>query len=78
MAGVMALSASAAAVAAGSLAHHLKRFLPGPYVAVALAFALANAAPSLLARPHLLAWPCLVLCGWRLGCRQGKPNRTAL
>ena len=75
MPGVMALTAGATAVTAALLVHHLKRFLPGAYVAVALVFALANAAPSLLARPHLLAWPFLVL--WCGGLVAARANRTA-
>ena len=37
--------------------------------------AFTNAAPSLLARPHLLAWPCLAL--WCVGLLNARANRTA-
>jgi hypothetical protein len=62
--GIMVLAAGAVGLTAAVLLHHLRRFLPGLYVLVALIVALSNAAPSMLARPHLLAWPCLALwCG---------------
>jgi hypothetical protein len=50
--------------------HHLRRFLPGVYAVAALAFGLGNAAPVMLARPHVLAWPCLALwCGGLVAAR---------
>ena len=61
MAGVMALAAGATGLTAALLLHYLRRFLPGIYAVTGLVLALTNAGPSLLARPHLLAWPCLVL-----------------
>jgi hypothetical protein len=64
MQGVIILAAAAVGMTAAVLLFHLRRFLPGIYAVAALAVALANAMPSLLARPHLLAWPCLALwCG---------------
>ena len=62
--GVMALAAGAAGLTAALLLLHLRRFLPALYAVVALIVALSAVAPALLARPHLLAWPCLALwCG---------------
>jgi hypothetical protein len=75
MQGVMVLAATAAGLSAAILLHHLRRFLPNLYAVAALVVALANAAPSLLARPHLLAWPCLVL--WTGGLVAARANRTA-
>jgi hypothetical protein len=75
MAGVMALAASAAGLTAAILLHHLRRFLPGIYAMLGLVVALSNAAPSLLARPHLLAWPCLAL--WCGGLVTARANHTA-
>src|SRR5262249_44780616 len=59
MAGVMLLAAVATGLTSAVLLGSLRRFLPGIYAVLALIVALANAAPSMLARPHLLAWPCL-------------------
>lgn len=70
MQGVMVLAASAVGLTAAILLHFLRRFLPGIYAVVGLVVALGNAAPSLLARPHLLAWPCVVLwCGGLIAAR---------
>ena len=77
MPGVMALAAAATGLTAAILLHDARRFLPGIYAVLALIVALANAAPSMLARPHLLAWPCLALwcAGW---CRPSQPHRALL
>jgi hypothetical protein len=75
MPGVMALTAGATGLTAAVLLHHLRRFLPGLYAVLALFIALANAAPSLLARPHVLAWPCLAL--WCGGLVAARARRTA-
>jgi hypothetical protein len=72
--GVMVLAAAAAGVTAGVLLASLRRFLPGLYAVTALIVALFNAAPSLLARPHLLAWPCLAL--WCAGLVAARADRT--
>jgi hypothetical protein len=70
MQGVMVLAATAVGLTAAILLHFLRRFLPGIYAVAALVVALGNAAPSMLARPHLLAWPCLVLwCGGLIAAR---------
>ena len=61
MAGVMVLAAAATGLTGGLLLRHLRRFLPAIYAVLFLILALGNAAPSMLARPHLLAWPCLEL-----------------
>ncbi len=64
MQGIMVLAAGATGLTAAVLLHHLRRFLPGVYALTALIVALGNTAPSMLARPHLLAWPCLAIwCG---------------
>jgi hypothetical protein len=64
MPGVMILAAGATGLTAAVLLYHLRRFLPGVYAFTALVVALSNAAPSMLARPHLLAWPCVAIwCG---------------
>ena len=74
MAGVMILAAGATGLTAAVLLHHLRRFLPGIYALTALIVALGNAAPSMLARPHLLAWPCLAI--WCGGLVTARANRT--
>ncbi len=64
-AGISLLSASAMALTAFFFTRHLGRFLPpGPQL-LTVAVALACTAPSLLARPHLLALPALEL--WTAG-----------
>ncbi len=71
--GVMVLTAGAVGLTAGVLLHYLRRFLPGVYALLALAVALSNTAPSMLARPHLLAWPCLALwCGSLVTARANR------
>jgi hypothetical protein len=75
MQAVMVLAAAATGVTAAVLLHHLRRFLPGIYAILALIVALANAAPSMLARPHLLAWPCLAI--WCGGLVAARANRIA-
>ena len=75
MPGVMVLAATATGLTAAILLHFLRRFLPGIYAVAALVVALGNAAPSMLARPHLLAWPCLVL--WCGGLVAARASRTA-
>jgi hypothetical protein len=74
IAGVMVLAAAATGLTAAILMHHLRCFLPGIYAVLGVIVALANAAPSLLARPHLLAWPCLAL--WCGGLVTARANRT--
>jgi hypothetical protein len=73
--GVMVLAAVATGLTAGVLLHHLRRFLPGVYACTGLVVALCCAAPSMLARPHLIAWPCLAL--WCGGLVTARANRTA-
>ncbi len=73
--GVMVLAAAATGLTAGVLLHHLRRFLPGAYAYAGLVVALCCAAPSMLARPHLIAWPCLAL--WCGGLVAARANRTA-
>ena len=74
MQGVMLLAAAAVGLTAAVLLYFLRRFLPGIYAVAALIVALGNAAPSILARPHLLAWPCLVL--WCGGLVAARARRT--
>jgi hypothetical protein len=75
MQGVMALAACATGLTAGVLLHHLRRFLPNLHAITALIVALGCAAPSMLARPHLIAWPCLAL--WCGGLVTARANRAA-
>jgi hypothetical protein len=73
--GVMVLAAAAAGLTAAVLLYHLRRFLPALYAVVGLIVALSAAAPSVLARPHLLAWPCLAL--WCGGLVTARARRIA-
>ena len=73
--GVMVLAAAATGLTAAILLHHLRRFLPGIHALTALIVALSAAAPSMLVRPHLLAWPCLA--AWCGGLVAARASRTA-
>jgi hypothetical protein len=73
--GVMVLAAATTGLTVSVLLHHLRRFLPGVYACTGLVVALCCAAPSVLARPHLIAWPCLAL--WCGGLVTARANRTA-
>jgi hypothetical protein len=75
MSGIMVLAATATGLATAILTHHARRYLPGIYAVLGVVVALGNAAPSLLARPHLVAWPCLAL--WCGGLITARTNRTA-
>jgi hypothetical protein len=57
--GVMVLTAAASGLTAGLLLFHLRRFMAAPVAVMVLVLGVANCAGSLLARPHVLAWPCL-------------------
>jgi hypothetical protein len=57
--GVALLIALAAAATAGLLTRHVGRWMGGPALAAVLALGLASLAPTVLARPHLLALPFL-------------------
>ncbi len=70
MQGVMELAAAAVGLTGAVLIRYLRCYLPGIYAVLFLVFALVNAAPSMLARPHLLAWPCLVL--WCAGLLRAR------
>lgn len=73
MPGVMLMTAAAVGLTAAVLLRRLRQFLPGIYAVLGLVIALANAAPSMLARPHLLAWPCLALwCGGLVAARANR------
>jgi hypothetical protein len=58
---VVVLSAAAAGAAVGVMARRLQRALPPLSLTLALALVFGCAAPSLLARPHLLALPLLAV-----------------
>jgi hypothetical protein len=73
--GVMVLAAAAIGLTAAVIWRYLRQFLPTTYAAIALIFAFANAAPSMLARPHVLAWPCLTL--WCVGLLAARGRRAA-
>jgi hypothetical protein len=60
-AGEALLFGAAAAATAGLLTRHAGRWLSGAPLAALVALSLGALAPSLLARPHLLALPCLEL-----------------
>ena len=75
--GVLILSGAAFALTIGLLARHLKLWLEPLPALVVLIFAAACIAPSLLARPHILALPALEL--WTAGLliarsRNGGPS----
>ncbi|MBN9148018.1 MULTISPECIES: hypothetical protein [unclassified Nitrobacter] len=76
-AGVVVLTALAAAAALALLAHVLCRFLPPLQVGVVICAVFALASPHLLARPHVLAMP--VMIAWASGLvsasgRGGAPS----
>jgi hypothetical protein len=73
--GVMVLAAAAIGLTAAIVWRYLRQFLPTTYAAMALLFAFANAAPSMLARPHVLAWPCLTF--WCVGLLAARERRAA-
>ncbi len=59
--GVMLLTAAASGLTAGLLMFHLRRFMALLPAVMVLLLGVANLTGSLLARPHVLAWPCLEL-----------------
>lgn len=73
--GVIFLAATSVGLAAAIMVRHARRFLPVPYAFAALAIGLSCTAPSMLARPHLLSWPCLAaLCS---GLAMARSRQTA-
>ena len=72
--GVMVLTATAAGLTAGLLLFHLRRFMALLPAVMVLLLAIANCAGSLLARPHVLAWPCLEL--WCAGLVLARARGT--
>jgi hypothetical protein len=75
--GVLALTALVSGLTAGMLLYHVRRFMALLPAVTVMLLGVANCAGSLLARPHLLAWPCLEL--WCAGlvltrARRGKPS----
>jgi hypothetical protein len=73
--GVLLLSALAAASAAGIFAFHLARKLTSTTLLLTIVIGLACMAPSLLARPHLLALPMLAL--WTAGLVMAREQQRA-
>ena len=75
--GVMVLTGLAVGLTAGMLLFHLRRFMALIPAVLVLSQALANTAGSLLARPHVLAWPCLELwcAGLVLARAEGRAPR---
>jgi hypothetical protein len=69
-AGVVVLTALAAAAALALLAHVLCRFLPPLQVGVVICAVFALASPHLLARPHVLAMPVMIAWAERTGLGQ--------
>ncbi len=57
----MLLTAAASGLTAGLLMFHLRRFMALLPAVMVLLLGVANLTGSLLARPHVLAWPCLEL-----------------
>jgi hypothetical protein len=78
--GVLALAALASALTFGLLARHLRRFMPTLPAVLLVIVAAALLAPSWLARPHLLALPCMeVWCaGLVLARARGQAPSLAL
>ncbi len=74
MPGVMVLAAGATALTGAVMMRYLRHFLIGMHAVLCLAVGLVNAAPSMLARPHLLAWPCLVI--WCVGLLDARARRA--
>jgi hypothetical protein len=77
MRGVMVLTAVASGLTAGLLLFHLRRFMALPLAVMVMVLGIANCTGSLLARPHVLAWPCLEV--WCAGlvfarARGGAPS----
>ena len=64
-AGVTLLTGLAAGAAAFLVSRHLARFLSGPALIMVALLGLGLIAPGLLARPHMLALPCLA--AWMIG-----------
>ncbi len=75
--GVMVLTALAAGLTTGLLLFHLRCFMALIPALLVLSQAIANTTGSLLARPHVLAWPCLELwcAGLVLARAQGRAPR---
>ena len=63
--GVTLLTGVAAGASVYLVARRVARDLTGPALAILMTLSLAMLAPSLLARPHILAFPCLAV--WSLG-----------
>lgn len=73
--GVLVLTAASVGVASSVLISTLRRFMAPMAAVLVLVQALANCAGSLLARPHVLAWPCLVI--WVSGLVVARAGRRA-
>lgn len=68
--GVMLLTGACAGLSAFIVCRHLARFLEGPALVIVALLGLGLIAPGLLARPHLLALPCLAL--WVVGLMRAR------
>ena len=73
--GVLVLTAGAAAMTFFQLGHHLRRWLPNGVTLLLLLLAAACAARGLLARPHIIALPCLEawVAGLLIARSEGRP-----
>lgn len=73
--GIIIVAAAAAALAAGIVAHRLQRSVRTDVALMIFALlTVACACPSLLARPHLIALPCLAL--WTAALVAARASRT--
>ncbi|WP_131799874.1 hypothetical protein [Paraburkholderia ginsengiterrae] len=73
--GIMMLFGAATAITFGAFAHYLTRWLRQPAALVVFILGAACISGSLLARPHLLALPVLVL--WSAGLLRARDQSTA-
>jgi hypothetical protein len=75
MAGVMGLAAACFGFSAAVILLNARHWLPGPMALLAMGLAIFCASNFLLARPHLLAWPCLTL--WTSGLLAARREERA-
>lgn len=76
--GVALLTAAAAGLTAGLMARHVGRWLKGPVLVAVLVLGFAALSGSLLARPHLLALPCLEMWAAELVIARSEGRTPAL
>jgi hypothetical protein len=72
--GIMMMTAAAAGCAVGSQALYLRRHARADIAAMLVPLAIACGGPSLLARPHVIALPCLVL--WTIALVSARARDT--